>query len=134
MAVVYANKGGGLEGFLGPISLVSAFVPGLQPVAAGLGAVSSAMRGDVAGTLMNGAKLAEGIGGGAMSGGGAEVNLQSQLDDPQYAARNLSAMTQPNNVPTMNQTAQYADLSRPYRRSMNTIGVNDALRAFLGRG
>ena len=136
MAVIYANKGGGgLGGFLGPLSLVSAFVPGLQPVAAGLGAVNSAMQGDVAGTLMNGAKLAGGIGGGgAKSGGGMKVNLQSQLNDPQYAARNLSAMNQPGNTRTANPTAQYADLSRPYSRSMNTIGVNDVLRAFLERG
>ena len=136
MAVIYANKGGGgLGGFLGPLSLVSAFVPGLQPVAAGLGAVNSAMQGDVAGTLMNGAKLAGGMsGGGAKSGGGMNVNLQSQLNDPQYAARNLSAMNQPGNTRTANPTAQYADLSRPYSRSMNTIGVNDVLRAFLGRG
>lgn len=136
MAVIYANKGGGgLGGFLGPLSLVSAFVPGLQPVAAGLGAVNSAMQGDVAGTLMNGAKMIGGMGGGgAKTGGGTKVNLQSQLNDPQYAARNLSAMNQPNNTQTANPAMQYADLSRPYRNSMNTIGVNDALRAFMGRG
>ena len=138
MAVIYANKGGGgLGGFLGPLSLVSAFVPGLQPVAAGLGAVNSAMQGDVAGTLMNGAKLAGGMGGGgAKSDSGMKVNLQSQLNDPQYAARNLSAMNQNNARQTaQSASAQYSNLTRPYSRSLGLgeIGVNDALRAFLGR-
>lgn len=139
MAVIYANKGGGgLGGFLGPLTLVSSFVPGLQPIAAGLNAVDSAARGDVAGALLNGARLAGGQNAGAAkSGGGTKVNLQSNIDNPNYAARNLSAMN-PSNAQqaTQNVGTQYSNLSRPYSRSLGLgeIGVNDALRAFLGRG
>lgn len=137
MAVIYANKGGGgLGGFLGPLTLVSSFVPGLQPIAAGLNAVDSAARGDVAGTLLNGAKLAGGQSAGTAKPGGTKVNLQSGLDDPNFAARNLSAMNQNNARQTaQSASAQYSNLTRPYSRSLGLgeIGVNDALRAFLGR-
>lgn len=126
------NSGGGLGGFLGPLALVSSFVPGLQPLAAGLGAVNSAMQGDITGVIQNGAKITGGMGGGAKTGG-TKVTLPSFFDDPQYLARNMSELNQPSgNTLTANPTAQYAELSRPYR-SLNEIGVNDALRAFLGR-
>lgn len=137
MAVIYAQKnGGGLGGFLGPLSLVSAFVPGLQPVAAGLNAVNSAAQGDIGGALLNGAKALGGQNAGAAKPGGTKVNLQSNIDNPNYAARNLSAMNQNNARQTaQSASAQYSDLTRPYSRSLGLgeIGVNDALRAFLGR-
>lgn len=137
MAVIYANKGGGLGGFLGPLTLVSSFVPGLQPVAAGLNMVDSAARGDVAGAVLNGARLVGGQSAGAAKPGGTKVNLQSNIDNPNYAARNLSAMNQNNARQTaQSASAQYSNLTRPYSRSLGLgeIGVNDALRAFLGRG
>lgn len=137
MAVIYANKGGGgLGGFLGPLSLVSAFVPGLQPVAAGLNAVNSAAQGDIGGALLNSAKALGGQSAGTAKPSGTKVNLQSGLDDPNFAARNLSAMNQNNARQTaQSASAQYSNLTRPYSRSLGLgeIGVNDALRAFLGR-
>lgn len=46
MTVYYARKGGGLGNFLGPLSLVTAFVPGLAQVSAGLGIADAALKGD----------------------------------------------------------------------------------------
>ena len=86
--------------------------------------------------MLNGAKALGGQNAGAAKPGGTKVNLQSNIDNPNYAARNLSAMNQNNARQTaQSASAQYSDLTRPYSRSLGLgeIGVNDALRAFLGR-
>lgn len=93
MAVQYVQNGGsgGLGGFLGPLSLVSSFIPGMQPIVAGLGAVNSAVRGNVGGALLNGVKAASGMGAVKGKDAFSMPKLSTQMEsDPFYASRALA--------------------------------------------
>lgn len=122
MAVIYAPKqNSGLGNILGPLSLVSAFVPGLQPVTAGLNAVNSAAKGDYAGAV----KSAAGLVGGGASGAANAANTASNLSNSNQT-RNTG--TQANNA-----VSQYNQLARPYQRSLGNLGSLDIYDTFYGR-
>ncbi|MDO4562070.1 MAG: hypothetical protein Q4C86_14140 [bacterium] len=93
------NSGGGLGGWLGPLSILSSFVPGMQwvaPAIAGVSAVGSLVNGDIGGALLNGASAFSKLGG--KGGGGSssfDANLTPQLEsDPLYLSRQLSDLNQ----------------------------------------
>ena len=113
MAVIYAPKqnNSGLGSVVGPLSLVSAFVPGLQPVAAGLSAVNSASKGDVAGTAKNAATLLGGVSG---------------ISNAANTISNASNQTQ-NAAQVSDAVAQYNQQARPYSRSLGALNLYNTL-------
>lgn len=53
MSVIYGPQSGGGSNPLGILGTLLSFVPGMQPIGMGLGALGSAIKGDTAGTVMN---------------------------------------------------------------------------------
>ncbi|MDO5116696.1 MAG: hypothetical protein Q4D58_11470 [Synergistaceae bacterium] len=90
------NGGGGLGGWLGPLSILASLVPGgqaLTPWISGAGAVASAIDGDWTGA----AKQAVGALGGAEASSGKAFapKLATQMEsNPGYLSQQLSALNQ----------------------------------------
>ena len=76
--MIYQAGGGGGGGFLGTLGKIAQigamFVPGLQPIAAGLNAVNAAANGDPLGAVINGVGLVKGMGAAPKPQGASFAN------------------------------------------------------------